>query len=238
MNESDSDQNQAPVKIKNKRIAGVLAIFLGIFGAHRFYMGRKGGVFYIILSIIGLFPFVFILSVYEGIKYLVVSEEKWNKILNPQLQTEKEKKRAKISNILVILVAIGLIVWMANIALNAPSEYIARAEVAEAMRFTSAFKPGITKYYKDNGVWPDSLTAIDKPTSGKYVEHVKIHTGASESGNIIIQTTMKSSGVNSNIASKTLSLSSIDGGKTWNCGLLAISGTNLEAKYLPGSCKP
>ena len=63
-------------KPKDKEIAGLLAILLGGFGAHKFYMGRHGqAILYLLLcwtyvpAIVGLI---------EGIIYLVESNEKFN----------------------------------------------------------------------------------------------------------------------------------------------------------------
>ena len=39
--------------MRDKNVAGMLAIFLGMFGAHRFYLGQKGlGIFYLIFGFI------------------------------------------------------------------------------------------------------------------------------------------------------------------------------------------
>jgi TM2 domain-containing membrane protein YozV/uncharacterized tellurite resistance protein B-like protein len=58
---------------KSKTVAGLLAIFLGSFGAHRFYVGQKGwGVVYL------LFFWTYvpgILGLIEGFRYLLMSEE-------------------------------------------------------------------------------------------------------------------------------------------------------------------
>lgn len=59
---------------KNKVIAGLLAIFLGGFGIHRFYLGQWWGVFYL------LFCWTLIPSVVafiEGIVFLVSSDDRW-----------------------------------------------------------------------------------------------------------------------------------------------------------------
>lgn len=61
---------------KNKVVAGLLAIFLGGFGIHKFYLGRIGwGIVYL------LFCWTYIPSVIgfiEGIVYLASNEEKFH----------------------------------------------------------------------------------------------------------------------------------------------------------------
>lgn len=66
--------NPAAKHAKNKVVAGLLAIFLGSFGIHRFYLGQWWGIFYIIFIwtyIPSLIAFI------EGIVFLVGSDEKW-----------------------------------------------------------------------------------------------------------------------------------------------------------------
>lgn len=58
--------------IKSKITAGVLAILLGTFGIHKFYLGKTGtGVLYLLLSWTGITS---ILGVIEGIIYLTSSD--------------------------------------------------------------------------------------------------------------------------------------------------------------------
>lgn len=61
---------------KNKTIAALLALFLGGIGIHKFYLGRWiQGFLYLIFS----FTFIpLILSFFECIYYLLMSEDKFN----------------------------------------------------------------------------------------------------------------------------------------------------------------
>ncbi len=59
--------------MKSKLAAGLLAIFLGDFGAHKFYLGKPGmGILYLLFFWTGI-PAV--IGVIEGILYLLQSEE-------------------------------------------------------------------------------------------------------------------------------------------------------------------
>lgn len=64
------------VKVKNKLAAGLLAIFLGTFGAHKFYLGKPvQGIIYLLFCwtyIPGIIGFI------EGIVYLASNEEKFH----------------------------------------------------------------------------------------------------------------------------------------------------------------
>ncbi|MBR0046573.1 MAG: TM2 domain-containing protein [Bacteroidaceae bacterium] len=62
--------------MKNKMTAGLLAIFLGFLGVHKFYLGNnKGGLIYLLLGICcGIGG---ILGLIDGIVYLMDTDEKF-----------------------------------------------------------------------------------------------------------------------------------------------------------------
>ncbi|ANU11872.1 TM2 domain-containing protein [Planococcus antarcticus DSM 14505] len=61
------------MKNKSKLASALLAIFLGDFGAHKFYLGRPGmGILYLLFFWTGI-PAV--IGIIEGILYLLQSEE-------------------------------------------------------------------------------------------------------------------------------------------------------------------
>lgn len=61
------------MKRKSKLASALLAIFLGDFGAHKFYLGRPGmGILYLLFFWTGI-PAV--IGIIEGIIYLLQSEE-------------------------------------------------------------------------------------------------------------------------------------------------------------------
>ncbi|MCF8110371.1 MAG: TM2 domain-containing protein [Desulfobacteraceae bacterium] len=66
---------------KNKVVAGVLALFLGGLGVHRFYLGQWWGIFYL------LFVWVFFIPSFiafiEGIVFLVTNDEVWEQKYGP-----------------------------------------------------------------------------------------------------------------------------------------------------------
>lgn len=66
--------------MKNKYIAALLAIFLGLFGVHKFYLGQKtAGIVYLIFFWTGIPE---ILGIIEGVIYLFTSEENFNRKYN------------------------------------------------------------------------------------------------------------------------------------------------------------
>ena len=63
---------------KDKIVAGILAILLGSFGAHKFYLGETGmGVLYLCFFWTGV---PYIIGLIEGIIYLTKSDEEFREI--------------------------------------------------------------------------------------------------------------------------------------------------------------
>lgn len=63
---------------KNKYIAAFLAIFLGMFGVQKFYLGKyKIGIIYLILGFTGIIGLIELISLIEGFIYLFTPEEKF-----------------------------------------------------------------------------------------------------------------------------------------------------------------
>lgn len=105
---------------KSKVAAGLLAIFLGGFGFHRFYLGQWWGIFYLLLFwtwIPGIIAFI------EGIVFLCTSQQTWLKKYGNTKGTSGLV--LVLVSVLVIIPAIGI---LAAIALPAYQDYVVRAE--------------------------------------------------------------------------------------------------------------
>lgn len=64
---------------KNKFMAATLAIFFGIFGAHKFYLRKTTqGMLYIGLMIFTLGIAPFLIGIFEGVSYLLMSKEEFD----------------------------------------------------------------------------------------------------------------------------------------------------------------
>ena len=129
-----------------------------------------------------------------------------------------------------LMIVVAIIGILAAIAIPAYQNYIARSQMTEAMTLASAQKGAVAEYYGDKGAWPsnnaDAGIATDTQITGNYVSKVDISTN----GTIIA--TMKSSGVNTNIKGKTLTLTPTDqtGSISWACT------SDAAQKYLPKTC--
>lgn len=68
--------------MKDKNIAGILALFLGGFGVHRFYLGQTGlGVFYLIFC---WFPLMWIIGLIDAIVFFAMDKENFDLKYNKQ----------------------------------------------------------------------------------------------------------------------------------------------------------
>jgi len=75
---------------KNKNVAGILALLLGGFGAHRFYLGQYLLGFVYIITMWTFIPAI--VSLVEGLIFLVTSEEDFDKKYNKQFVQVEEPK--------------------------------------------------------------------------------------------------------------------------------------------------
>ncbi len=71
--------------MKNKFTVGLLALYLGSFGIHRFYLNDKKGIYYILLCWT-LIPFI--ISIFEAFKYFMMDDELFDDKYNSNLSKE------------------------------------------------------------------------------------------------------------------------------------------------------
>lgn len=85
--------------MKNKFVAAILAFFLGMFGAHKFYLRDPGaGIFYIMLTVMTSalrFPIASILGFIDGLRYLMMSPEEFDKKFNSRYFKSRQRKYQK-----------------------------------------------------------------------------------------------------------------------------------------------
>ena len=130
-----------------------------------------------------------------------------------------------------LMIVVAIIGILAAVAIPSYQDYTARAQVSEAMTLTSGVKTPLAEWLADKGSLPGAIDSLTESTSGKYVEAISLD--GDETAPTILAT-MKSAGVNTGIQGSVFGLVSADGGKSWDC---SGGATNIDAKYLPGSCK-
>ena len=144
-----------------------------------------------------------------------------------------------------LMIVVAIIGILAAVAIPSYNDYTARAQVTEAVNLTGGLKTCISEGISDKNKAPsleqcgqeDGATGI-----GKFVNSLDC-TGCGEASvpatGVVIQATFKATGVANGIVSKTFAIATKDG-NNWECGAVgsAAAGTNLDQKFMPGSCKP
>jgi type IV pilus assembly protein PilA len=142
-----------------------------------------------------------------------------------------------------LMIVVAIIGILAAVAIPAYQDYIARAQVSEAVSLLGSGKTPFAEFFANRGQWPASASEVMGNTSGKYTASVQI-TGTpvtTAPGSITLVATMMTSGVNSNITGGNLILDTTDGGKTWTCKTTGATGPGtggtIAAKYVPANCR-
>lgn len=129
-----------------------------------------------------------------------------------------------------LMIVAAIIAILAAIAIPAYQDYVARAQVSEAISLTAGAKIGITENFANTGTMPADNTAagLAAPGSiaGSYVDSVEVDDGE-------ITVTM-SANAQAALAGKELFLKPTDhnGSMEWTC-----SSTTIAVRYLPSSCR-
>lgn len=92
--------------MKSRKTAALLALFLGSFGIHQFYLRRPGmGLLFILVNIFGLrmmgLPVALVMGIFNAIMLFLMSDETFNKRYNrdatQQLQSRREQMNTRTS---------------------------------------------------------------------------------------------------------------------------------------------
>jgi type IV pilus assembly protein PilA len=142
--------------------------------------------------------------------------------------------------LLKIMAMVAVIGILAEIALSAYQNYIARAQVTEVFTFITKLKIPITKFYTDNGTWPTThkFNSLMPTQTSTYIAAIIPQTLAS---GFQITATFKDSEVSAVLVNSTMVLATTSGLK-WVCddpSVRAIGGKigTTPSKYRPEVCK-
>jgi type IV pilus assembly protein PilA len=138
-----------------------------------------------------------------------------------------------------LMIVVAIIGILAAVAIPAYQDYIARAQVSEAVSLLGSGKTPMAEYFASQGAWPDAASDVMGNTTGKYTSAITIgDSSAVAPGSITLIGTMKAvgQGVNINITQGTVGLNSTDGGKVWTC-FTSGTASPLSSKYVPSNCR-
>lgn len=212
---------------KSKLAAGLIAIFIGGLGIHRFYLGQWWGIFYLLFWITGLPSIV---SIIEGIVFLATSNHSWDDKYNSGITSQDDSGGAVVIIIAVVVGGfffIAVIGILAAIAIPQYQDYIVRARVQQGYAMGQAAKPRVAEYVLATATLPADNTAIGLP-----LDYTDENNNRVEISNGIITIFIGNAGASEEMI-LTLTPIQIPGqGLSWSC--TALSGL---ARHLPADCR-
>jgi type IV pilus assembly protein PilA len=152
------------------------------------------------------------------------------------------KQLQKGFTLIELMIVVAIIGILAAVALPAYQDYTVRAKMSEVILAMSACRTSITEVYQTGGTPPNANSwGCESGVSSKYVQ------GLNTNANGIVTATIQQ--ISADVNGKAVTLapmignaianSTNDMGKGltgWRCGS-STDGTNLNSKYLPGSCR-
>ena len=141
-----------------------------------------------------------------------------------------------------LMIVVAIIGILAAVALPAYQDYVARAQVTEAISLAEGQRIAVTEKFTQDATCADNSDAAKATASGmavltdikgKYVAQVATGGTVSAAGGCTIVATMAATGVATPLVSKTLTLtlSNADKGSfIWTCT------SNAFQKYVPKTC--
>ena len=134
-----------------------------------------------------------------------------------------------------LMIVVAIIGILAAVALPAYRDYSVRAKVSELVLAASSAKTSVAEYVNTYGRMPDTASVAIESQTSKYVASVG-YTGTDASNGFIEVTATTAEPA---ISGAQLRLSGVSntGQVVWTCQATTVSGTGIQAKYLPSSCK-
>lgn len=156
------------------------------------------------------------------------------------------KKLQQGFTLIELMIVVAIIGILAAVALPAYQDYTIRAKVSEVILAASACRTSISETYQSANTLPSANGWGCEQGSGSSAATKYVQTVQTTAAGIVTVTTTNDSSLGA-AASKTVSLSPLKADNTavaavgdviakWKCGP-GVSGTAIDAKYLPSSCR-
>ena len=152
------------------------------------------------------------------------------------------KQIQKGFTLIELMIVVAIIGILAAVAIPAYQDYIARAQVTEAINLMGGVKTPVSEFFADRGTWPSPATEFNDlitSRSGKYVAGLVPTTVSG----FAVTATFRTTGVSAGLIGATMVLATADG-RTWTCVDGEVTAANTGAaiattlsKYRPGACK-
>ena len=168
-----------------------------------------------------------------ALSMLAISSSFLDEIFLGAMNMKLLQKGFTLIELMIVVAIIGI---LAAVAIPAYQDYTARAQVTEAVELLSGGKTPMAEYYADKGAWPAAAVSVMGNLRGKYTSIIAIATATG--GTLTLLATMKATGVNASVQGGTISLSTTDGGKVWDCTAAQPGGGgNILPKFRPAACR-
>ncbi len=138
------------------------------------------------------------------------------------------KKVQQGFTLIELMIVVAIIGILAAVAIPAYQDYIGRAQVAEAVQLLGGLKTPVEERLGTQN--NTNIDLSDFRVGGNYVSTI---THGDDSDTFVA--VFKSSGVNTGLVGKKLDLTITRSTGIWLCG--RGTDTDVDARYLPSSCK-